>query len=588
MPRSLSVCGRLRSSVAIFFLFIFSGISFATDNADVLAEVRRRIDVGQYQAARDLLSPYLNDPSARSDEVEYLVALLAFAEPDPAAADLAIRSFVKRRPFSKFAPLALYRLAQFYQVEVRNPHESIRAYSDYFMGYPMHHLSDKAHLGFIAALIDVGQFARAKTAIWQARAIHDYVGMDRAALSRFEEFVTKELEAGKPEKKAKEKKEKPAAKDTKPKLAMAKALAFRQEAPVPPEPPEEKPSRDKIKITEPVGPQREVGIEAYILVEFRNTDIDEILKTYSRELGLKFKKDMNVHGKISLTPKPRLLNRRQALSLLESVLQLKGYTMADSGDMLVILPAEKARKAGAGFVAFVDGETQVVEAPKPPPEIVASTAEEAAPDKVHVPTPSDAPAARQTAAVVDMPQDWIKIHTLSHANAERLNSFLQMLLARGVDSGLPSAKPLQSALIRADRMSNSIVVVGTGEVQEMIESLIQKLDYEGFSEFEVQIIPVKFARAQELAEKFRNIIEWENRTRDDSGLLPILIQADARMNALLLSSSSQRLMKRFSDLTAELDQPVVSPYLRQLENRAPSSAKGAASSGQAGRVIPKQ
>ncbi len=590
----------------------FHALASTDDNAQVLDAARRRIDAGQYQVARELLRPYLEAPSPKSDEVEYLAALLSFAEPDPDTAEATVRSFVKRYPYSEFAPISLYRLAQFFQMDAKDPARSIRIYSDYFMAYPDHRMADKARLGYISALLDAGRYDRAGIVIKQAEAIHEYAGEEKNSLERFKEIVAQNT-SPKRAPAATWTDNPPRANPSAPSAAVSNVNNVNTRPPLPALPPplsvvapapapatvqsawqlvpSSSTDRPKIARARPIAvredtgaknrgvfvPPRAITIEPYILVYFKKADIDEVLKSYSRELGLTLKKDVNVQAKITMTPKPRLLNRTQALSLLSSVLELQGYTMVGAGDTFAILPAAEPVMPGTQFVTFGAGVSDEVPAIAPPtadfssattavvvPEEDVAALSASAPSAASVPPASStAPAGTPAKQVAG---EWIKIHALSHANAENMERFLHALIERGVDSGISATVPVRAAVIRADRMSNSVVVAGPPDVQDAFESLIEKLDYEGFSEFQIQVVPLRFARAAELADKFRNIIDAENRTQRDSTVLPILVQSDNRMNSLLISSSSQRLMKTFTDLAAQLDQPVLSPQLKQIRS----------------------
>lgn len=296
----------------------------------------------------------------------------------------------------------------------------------------------------------------------------------------------------------------------------------------------------------PVAPARPIALEPYVIMDFRNVDLGEILSSMSQDLGVTFIKDPEVQGKMTIVQKPRLMTRSQALPVLESALKAKGYDMIFSQNAYHVVPPNKR---------FVKSSEDVRASPKPEkPEspIVDSArlretiAQEQEPPLVEWPLGLESSSPRE---------EWVKVYSLKEATAERLAGFLNTILEREMKRVSSAGSEPSAVVISADRMTNRLVVVGPKAFHDSILPLIQKLDYKGFSDFQVRVIPLKHALAADLAAKFDNIVKSEFPGRSDSAPAPILFQADARLNSLILSSSSQSLLKTFGDLAEVLDQP---------------------------------
>ncbi len=165
---------------------------------------------------------------------------------------------------------------------------------------------------------------------------------------------------------------------------------------------------------------------------------------------------------------------------------------------------------------------------------------------------------RDVLRLIDVPgfkEESLNVYPLKQANAEKLSGFLETLLAKGLVAPSVEGVPSRPGVVSADRITNSIVVLGSRAFHDVISPLIEKLDYEGFSAFRVQVIPLKYAQAADLAPKFENIVARGLGPRGEAFSNQILIQADARLNALLIASVSQSLLKTMASLSAALDRP---------------------------------
>ncbi|OGH58321.1 MAG: hypothetical protein A3G34_16925 [Candidatus Lindowbacteria bacterium RIFCSPLOWO2_12_FULL_62_27] len=614
----------------------------------VLDQARLLIDAGQPESAREILSSYISSGGVQKDHAEYLAALTSFADTDPEVPRRAVETFRKKFPNSKYAPMAMYRLGQFYRVTLRDPDRAIQVYSQFIQQFPKETLARDAHLWLSSALIDGGQYDRAVSTIHQALSIYEYSPQDRNVLEGLLDFAKQSTQrtvssaAG------------GVTVDVRPSVATAPAGA----APVEPvEAPERVPARDvRPDRTAPSAPtadrraaadRLESETEPGVLMNYRDADIDDVLNSLAEELGLTFIKDEEVQGKITVI-NPRKLTSTEAMHLFESILELKGYAMVRSGSVYKILPAQKSHTRG---LDVYPSETPPPREDRPVTKIIrlnqalaqdvvqtlqpllgdagtlqadlaknsiiltgmgsnvfrlesvarsidgagASDQHEAVALKflsaaealplvqrllattqpenlgslklVAGPTPVYLFAVgpmemifkvRDIVKLIDVPgykEESLKVYALKQANAEKLAGFLETLLAKGLAGTTPEGAPSRPGVVSADRMTNSIVVLGSRAFHDIIGPLIDRLDYEGFAAFRVQVIPLKHAGAADLAQKFENIVARGMGPRGEAYSNQILIQADARLNALLIASTSQSLLKTLGSLASALDRP---------------------------------
>ena len=85
----------------------------------------------------------------------------------------------------------------------------------------------------------------------------------------------------------------------------------------------------------PAGPRAEIGAtDPSVMLNFQNTDIDQVLKFVSDVTGRVFIKSDAVRGFVSVTA-PGRVSPQQALDILQKVLEVKGFTMVSGPDSMV-------------------------------------------------------------------------------------------------------------------------------------------------------------------------------------------------------------------------------------------------------------
>lgn len=653
--------GRLyRVGIAILFAVAVIGVPAAAEVIEseaLLDQARILIDAGQPESAREILANYLVTGGTQKDYASYLVVLSRFSDTDAESPRVAVEEFRLRFPDSKYSAMALFRLAQFFRMTMRDPNRALQIYSQFLAEYPSDPRSPEAHLWLASSMIDAGQFDRAISTIHQAMSVHSYGRQEKMLLESLLDFArlnTARAPAG------------GVTIDVAPSEASgAQAISAKEgssgEPVVQPRIPvredesrspaiSESPSavperRPDVAIAQPAASEE---IESMVMMNFRDADIDDVLKKLSVELDLTFIKDDAVQGKITVI-NPRPMVRWEAVHLLESILELKGLAMVRSGSVYKILPAAKSVTKGldlypndrpvtpedrpitkvvnlqhalaqdvsrvlkplvgadgslqtdhsknsviltgmASNVARLESIARAIDGAGEGDQHEAFrlrflSASEALPliqkflsttqpenlgalKIVAGPTPVYLFAigprnmmikVRDVVKLIDVPgyrEESLKVYSLREANAEKLGGFLETLLAKGLAGpGSPEGAPTRPGVVNADRITNSIVVLGSRAFHDVIAPLIEKLDYEGFAAFRVQVVPLQYANAVDLAAKFEVIVARGLGPRGEAYSNQILIQADARLNALMIASVSQSLLKTLASLAVALDRP---------------------------------
>ena len=86
--------------------------------------------------------------------------------------------------------------------------------------------------------------------------------------------------------------------------------------------------------------------ENEITMNFQNVDIPVLAKFISEITGKNFLVDESVRGKISIIS-PSKVTPAQAYEIFQSVLQLKGFTTQQAGQIIKIIPSRNVRQAAA-------------------------------------------------------------------------------------------------------------------------------------------------------------------------------------------------------------------------------------------------
>jgi len=140
-----------------------------------------------------------------------------------------------------------------------------------------------------------------------------------------------------------------------------------------------------------------------------------------------------------------------------------------------------------------------------------------------------------------------RVFPLKEATAVRLQTTLQRLFANRPPKA--RGEPVDPITVVADAWVNALIVGAVVEDMSMIDGLIQRLDTQQAElGLKVEVIPLAKADARKVAQTVQGLF----REGTQGGPLPIVVTADERVNALVVSCGATDL-KRIRDVVAKLD-----------------------------------
>ncbi len=219
-----------------------------------------------------------------------------------------------------------------------------------------------------------------------------------------------------------------------------------------------------------------------VVMNFTEVDISTMVKFISELTGKNFVLDERVKGKISVFS-PTKLSTDEAFALFTSVLELKGFTLVQSGKIYKVVPIANAKQAGTRLLGSEE----------------------------RVPL-SDAYLAR--------------VFSLTHISAQEALTFLQPIISK--DGHIASFGP-----------GNMLLVVDAATNLQKVSDILELIDTSQRREG-AELIYLKHGSAEGIATVLREWLSGKGtRTATPTGQQPVntgsvQVIADQRLNALLL------------------------------------------------------
>jgi general secretion pathway protein D len=257
-----------------------------------------------------------------------------------------------------------------------------------------------------------------------------------------------------------------------------------------------------------------------VTLDVRGLDIDNLLQFFSRTFKLTVVKDPNLTGAVTIMcPEP--VSRQEALGILNSVLEVRGFTSVLRGSVLKIVPLTKAVQSDVDLSV---GRTSTLEGDQVVTQIIP----------------------------------------LKSADAVQLQTELTPLVSTG-------------ASIIANTASNSLVITDYASNITRLMEIVEQLD--SSNAMQVRVFPLIYAQADEVAPLLTQMFFTQPRTVGTSGaqmpgwqrrLLGAVsaasgvrggsaqvgqAAADVRTNSVLVSASGERL-DAIADVIKGLDRPI--------------------------------
>jgi general secretion pathway protein D len=304
-----------------------------------------------------------------------------------------------------------------------------------------------------------------------------------------------------------------------------------------------------------------------IKLDFKNASIDMVLTLLSKTSGITIVKDPNLTGNISISS-PKAVPLSEAFTIVNSLLNMKGYDVKKEGNHLVVKGRATGRNAGSGSNASV---------PSFDPSMFTSMM-----------------GANQTE---------IKVYPLKYASASAvatvlndvfatqaspMDSFMQMFggpgqmgrggMQMGNRGRMGSRTSSSSQAVRAssDVYSNSVIVNASSTDQEQVYDLIKQIDKQTDTPQQSKVFTLKFAMATDLVTIVQNVLTanaptGRGQSTGSSSLNPFeqrfqmfgsrssssssTVTADSRTNSLIVTTTEEN-MKLVENLIKDLDTEV--------------------------------
>ncbi len=230
-------------------------------------------------------------------------------------------------------------------------------------------------------------------------------------------------------------------------------------------------------------------------LNFVGADIESVIKAIGHYTNTTFIIDPRVKGTITLvSEKP--VDKTHAYRLLISALRLQGFTVVvDNGFTKVVPEAEAKLQVGPAEVTSVKGD-----------------------------------------------QIATQIYHLNYESATNMLAVLRPLIS-------------PNNTINANIGNNTLVVTDYADNLVRIGKIVAALD--GPSNADIDVIPVKYAIASDIATMINRMLEPGAGSAPDSG--KIALTADPRTNSILIKAPSEARANLAKSLIAKLDQPTALP-----------------------------
>ncbi len=289
-------------------------------------------------------------------------------------------------------------------------------------------------------------------------------------------------------------------------------------------------------------------------VNFKDTDIQEVIKFVADVTGKTMVVDPRVKGRVKVISSERM-NREELYSFFRAILEVHDFTLVEVGDVVRIIPLKDARSsplpvgdAGEVSEGFV---TEVIQLSNIAAAKVLPVLRPLVPQHSHLAAydPSNAIIISDTAANIARLRELIEridtaaipeteIVELEYATAQDVVTTLTALDKSQNQRGDPNAQSLI-----ADKRNNSILISGDELMRARYRNLIKRMDRPRAQTGNVRVIYLEYAQATEVAETLTKVVQNIAKLEpgDQKANVSATVEADEATNALLITASGDTL-----------------------------------------------
>ena len=247
----------------------------------------------------------------------------------------------------------------------------------------------------------------------------------------------------------------------------------------------------------PVRAQEGAGEQKYISMDFDQVDINVFIKFISELTGKNFVVDDKVRGKVTVLS-PTRISVTEAFKVFESVLEVNGFTLVESGEVFKVVPSVRARQKNV--------ETRVSQ------------------------------------ALVRRPSDKFvtQIIPLRHASSARVRKLLVPMVSK------------EGVLVEYSPSSTLIVTDYSSNIQRLMR-IVREIDVQS-GDVELLVVSLEYANAGKLAMSLGKLLQAGRPAGKDAEVIRPQVIADERLNALMILVAKEDLA-RVRRLVRDLDLP---------------------------------
>ena len=325
-----------------------------------------------------------------------------------------------------------------------------------------------------------------------------------------------------------------------------------------------------------------------ILVNFDEVDIRVILKTVSDLTGINFLVDDAVRGKVTLIS-PTKIKLKDLFAVLESILEVKGFAAVPSGDIVKIVPRNKAvqrnllTRVGADPARIPQNDavvTQMIPLRYADAREVAGLIAPLVGPSAHMTTYAQTNMILVTDTSSNIhhiatiireldvtgSQEDATVITLKYASAKVLAKQITEALTRTAKARAAPVRRVRGARvvatsssskgdfkILADDRTNALIVLATPKDTQAIRELVRLLDVERARDAgNIHVVYLKNATAKEVVKSLTAAVQKLGKVQVGAQTTGIQITADEGTNSIIVIATPQD-FKVIEEMIAKLD-----------------------------------
>ncbi len=318
-----------------------------------------------------------------------------------------------------------------------------------------------------------------------------------------------------------------------------------------------------------------------IAINFEAVDLMSLVRYMSQETGRGFIINQPLQGDVTIIS-PVTLGKEEALAMLESILQVRGYTAVPSGKMFKIVALSDAKVAGTEtrtpgeLTSLSDDDTLITQivplertSVDEASKILATLLPRDAsmllfpPSNTIVLTGRSVNIKRALEVLLELEKGLLRpgldIVPLKYSAAEDLKAQLEKIISGG---GVERDTIKGGVNFIADKRSNSLFVLTSPENFERVRTLIDRLDTsttDARPEL-TRFFTLKYADETETAKQLEDILGFSRKNEITSASESAMIETTRlvpikRTRSIMITARSEDVMNRIESLLQHLDSP---------------------------------